>query len=99
VTDIVTIPHFDASERKFTFNRVQDVEPILERNKALQSGTGDTDLGRHIATIPNVVIEKWLHEDGVSYQEMMSKDGFERLVKRKLRDPDWAHLRTTSKRF
>jgi hypothetical protein len=80
------------------FERWQDCEPIVENNKKLQNETQKGDF-HHIADIPNVIIEKWINEDGVSYRELMSPDGMANIVKKKLRDPDWAWLRTTSKRF
>jgi hypothetical protein len=96
VSDIRTIVHFDRSENQIHFQRVQDVEAILANNKALRSEQQKSDWGRHIATIPNVIIERWITEDGVNYLSL-PKDEFARLVKRKLRDPDYAWLRTTDK--
>ena len=90
--------HTDAAERKIFFRRVQDVEPILEHNKLLQGLEQRSDWGRHIASIPAVIIEKWINEDGVN-SLALPKDEFTRLVKRKLRDPDWAWLRATGKSF
>ena len=90
--------HTDATEGKVHFRRVQDVEPILERNKALQADEQRSDWGRHIASIPAVILEKWINDDGVNYLSL-PKDEFARLVKRKLRDPDWAWLRATGKGF
>lgn len=80
---------------------MQDVEDIIERNKRRQNEQQDTRAdGWHLfAEIPNIILEKWIIEDGVSYRELMSPDGMERIVKRKLRDPDYAWLRATSKRF
>jgi hypothetical protein len=98
VSDVRTVVHFDRSDNSFTFQRVQDVEAILENNKRLQTEQHRSDWGRHIASIPNVVLEKWINDDGVNYLAL-PKDEFARLVKRKLRDPDWAWLRTTDKAF
>jgi hypothetical protein len=53
-------------------------------------------LGRHIATIPNVVLVRWLNEEharGRTDLALFSKE-FDEVVKRKLNDPDWAYLRT-----
>jgi hypothetical protein len=95
---VSTDVHLDRSENTFTFQRVQDVESILENNKRLQSEQQKSDWGRHIASIPNVFLEKWINEDGVNYLAL-PKDEFARLIKRKLRDPDYAWLRTTDKAF
>jgi hypothetical protein len=78
------------------FERWQDCEPIVENNKRLQNETQSGDL-HHFAEIPNIIIEKWMNEDGISYREIMAPGS--EYAKKKLRDPDWAWLRTTSKRF
>ena len=79
----------------FTINRVQDVEDIIERNKALQNTlqSKKSDL-RHVASIPMVILERWITEDGVNYMQLDGKE-FARLIRRKLKDPDWAWLRTS----
>lgn len=79
----------------FTIQSVQDVEPILENNKTLQSVTQKSDWGRHIASIPLVMIEKWSKESGVNLLAL-PKDEFARFIKRKIDDPDYRWLRTTS---
>src|SRR3954452_25402367 len=74
----------------------QDVEPILEHNKLLRSQQQRSDWGRHIATIPNVILVRWLNEEharGRTDLTLFSKE-FDEVVKRKLNDPDWAYLRT-----
>ena len=93
MSGVVTRVHVDAGEGTLTFERVQDVEPILERNKALQTMPQRSDWGRHIASIPNVILERWIHEEGVNYLGLPGEE-FARLIRRKLRDPDWRHLRT-----
>ncbi len=74
----------------------QDVEPILERNAALRSEPQKSDWGRHVATIPNVILLRWLNEEharGNASLRMFSKE-FDALVLRKLADPEWKYLRT-----
>ena len=93
---VKTEVYTDATERKIHFRRVQDVEPVLDANKAMQAVEQRSDWGRHIASIPAVILEKWINEDGVNYLSL-PKDEFARLVKRKLRDPDYAWLKTTGK--
>ena len=75
---------------------MQDVEPILEHNKRLRSEPHKSDWGRHVATIPNVILVKWLNEEharGRIDLRLFSRE-FDDVVKRKLNDPDWAYLRT-----
>jgi hypothetical protein len=74
----------------------QDVEPILERNAALRAESQKSDWGRHVATIPNVILVKWLNEEharGNASLRMFTRE-FDELVERKLADPDWKYLRT-----
>jgi hypothetical protein len=91
VSWVETRAHYD--DGKLIFERVQDVEPILDHNKALQNTAQKRGDFRHIGTIPNVILEKWMNEEGAPVLTM-SKDEFARFIRRKLNDPDWRHLRT-----
>lgn len=74
----------------------QDVEPILDRNHALRGERQKSDWGRHVATVPNVILLKWFNEEyerGNVTLRMYTKE-FDELVARKLKDPEWAYLRT-----
>lgn len=71
---------------------LQDVAPILERNRALRSLPQRSDWGRHVATIPNVLIVRWLNEEGADVLRMGAAE-FGAFIRRKLDDPDWRHLR------
>lgn len=84
--------HLDADGDRLTIEHAQDVEAILDRNKVLQSQPQRSDWSRHIATIPNVVLVKWMNEDGVNVLGMSSEE-FGAFIRRKLDDPDWRHLR------
>lgn len=86
----------DRNDRKIIVRSAQDVEPILERNKALRSEPQKSDWGRHVASIPNVILVKWLNEEYASGNVglRMYTAEFNELVQRKLQDPDWAYLRT-----
>lgn len=76
----------------------QDVEPILDRNKELRSIPQRSDWGRHVASIPNVILTKWLNEEWARGNIGLQPFGREmdELVERKLKDPEWAYLRTDS---
>jgi hypothetical protein len=87
--------HVDRSEKLIIAHSVQDVEDILEHNKALRSIPQKSDWGRHIASIPNVILTRWLNEEyarGNLSLRMFTKE-FDELVAKKLRDPEWAYLR------
>ena len=52
----------------------------------------DDEIARlHAAT--KSVLERWIHEEGVNYLALPGEE-FARLIRRKLNDPDWRHLRT-----
>jgi hypothetical protein len=85
----------DRNEKLIVAATTQDVEPILERNRALRGELQRSDWGRHVATIPNVVLVTWLIEQyaaGNTRLRIFSPE-FNELVARKLEDPDWAYLR------
>jgi hypothetical protein len=77
--------------------RTQDCEPIIEHNKVLQgipqASTGTETWGRHVASIPNVIIEQWCVESGVNLFALPQHE-FARFIKAKINDPDWRWLRT-----
>lgn len=83
------------SEGKFRIHHTQDVEPFIEKNKLLQNADEYKRAGiksgwQHVAHIPDVVVIKWLQE-GI---DVMNPDHLP-AIKRKLRDPEYRHLRTT----
>jgi hypothetical protein len=90
--------HVDQSERKLTINRVQDVEEIVDLNKYLQTVKQQSDWGRHVATVPNIFLEKWLREewDRGNVNLRLFTPEFDQLIENKIKDPDWKFLRTDS---
>lgn len=96
MSEIQTRVHSDVSERAYTFERIQDVEPILERNKALQGEQQRSDWGRHFASVPAVIVEKWLNEEYArgNTELRFLGPGFDEFIERKLRDPDNRAWRT-----
>jgi|TARA_R100000963_G_C4614437_1_gene83799 hypothetical protein len=89
--------HYDHSSDLTTVKMVQDVEPIVENNKDLRSqGKGYTpskDL-RHVASIPLVIVEQWIKEDGVNFMTL-PKHEKSVYLRRKLADPDNRAWRTS----
>lgn len=69
----------------------QDVEGILSNNRALQNENKNKRAGemQHVATIPNIIINKWLGE-GINIFDPEHAP----LIARKLNDPDYQYLRT-----
>lgn len=79
-----------------TVKTTQDVEDIIERNKILKTIPQKSDWGRHVASIPNNILNQWLQEEwnrGNVNLKLFDED-FNRMVKMKLDDPDWRFLRT-----
>jgi hypothetical protein len=90
--------HLDSNGQDIAVEMVQDVEPILEHNKMLRSLAQKSDWGRHVASIPNVIMTRWLNEElerGNTTIKMFGAE-MDALVDRKLKDPEWAFLRTDS---
>lgn len=58
---------------KIGFESVQDVEPIVERAKALHNaGRTKTRMGdRHVASIPIIVIDAWAKKQGLTFRDVM----------------------------
>jgi hypothetical protein len=84
--------HRDADGDRLTIEHAQDVAAILDRNKALQAEPQRSDWGRHVATIPNVILVKWMNEEGANVLAMSGEE-FGAFIRKKLADPDWRHLR------
>jgi hypothetical protein len=78
----------------FVIETRQDVAPIIERNKALQTAndgfTPSRDMAR-VASIPVVVQYEWLKRYGVNIFDREH----EARVRRLLNDPEWRYLRTS----
>jgi len=90
---VKTLFHPDGD--KFHIERIQDVEPILEDNHAARSETQRSDFARRIAQIPNVIYERWFNELAQGNPNvLLFGPEMEEVVARKLRDPEWAKLRT-----
>lgn len=87
--------HLDSNGEDLTVESVQDVEPILDWNKAARSEEQKSDWGRHVARIPNVIYLQWYNEEvqrGNTTLRMYSPE-FDEIVAKKLKDPEWAYLR------
>jgi hypothetical protein len=89
--------YYDDQNDKLTVERIQDVEPILEANRADFNAAPEKFSGRydkpmvHVARIPLIVVEQWMKE-GINVfdpsQEMTKK------IRQRLNSPEYAYLRT-----
>jgi hypothetical protein len=85
---------YDEGADKTVIANVQDCEPTIELNKKLindgTDGYGETREWRRVASIPNIILEKWYVEEGIRYWD---SDDMPKLAA-KLDDPEWSFLRT-----
>ena len=73
---------------------VQDVAPVIERNKALRNENDGYSPSRElvrIGFIPTIFRDKWLNEEG---WDAWRPDLYGDKLVQKLNDPDYAFLRT-----
>jgi len=85
--------HYDHSDDKIYIERSADCEPVLDevkRIKEVTDGRGDGIKGYFVGRIPDVIIEKYLNEMGVTYREFIQD---EKHVKRILNDPAYKRFR------
>lgn len=91
--------HCDETTGRWAIEAVQDATPILDRNKALANaddgGWSPSREWRRAASIPAVVVLKWLNEDGIN---LFDRNHWPAVL-RKLNDPDWRWLRTAPGRL
>ena len=90
--------HKDESEGTFTIQTVQDVNPVLENNKALQTlndGYSPSRELKRVASIPTTLARKWCKEAGISFRRFMRRPHeYAKWLERKLKDPDNRFLLT-----
>ena len=88
--------YLDSNGSDLAIEHIQDVEPILEWNRRARCEEQGSDWGRHVARIPNVIYVRWLDEahTGGNTQLRLFTPEFDLIVQKKLRDPEWAYLRT-----
>lgn len=77
---------FAEQDGRMVIAQTQDCTPITERTKALHNAGafGSSDM-KHAATIPDVILNKYMNEHKVSYQELMNNPEH---IRRICNDPD-----------
>ena len=91
--------HLDSNGEDLAIEHVQDVEPILELNKVLRAERqSNTDGLRHKASVPEVILMKWLDEEYARGNTTIrwGSPEFSELINKKLNDPEYAYLLTSS---
>jgi len=86
---------FEATDEGFNIHTTQDVEPIIEMNKAKQSMgrayyARDPDMWR-IASIPITIQHKWLVEHGI---KDVTDPYYWPKIRQLLNSSDWRYLKT-----
>ena len=87
------IKHNDG-KGSLTFVSTQNCDPIAEMCKKLQreGKTGSSEM-RFVGTIPDVIVEKYCNEQGITYNEFCINRVH---VQRIMNNPDYAHFRIWS---
>jgi len=93
---MLTRLHLDRTDNLIVAETLQDVEPILEHNKHLQSEHQKSDWGRHVASVPDVIVTKWLNEEHARGNTALRYlgPGFHEWFAKKIKDPDNRAWRT-----
>lgn len=87
---------------KLVCERVQDVEPYLDANKAAYNEVSDWRPfaganGRMVADIPNVVIERWIREGFNIFNEQ--EPDYQKKLRQRLNSNEYRFLRVTPGRI
>ena len=93
MNDIVTRAVYDESTDKLHISRIQDAEPIIQEVRELKEvtdGRGDSIKGYFVGRIPAMVVEQYLIEVGVTFEDFVRDDTH---VKRIMNNPDYAKFR------
>jgi hypothetical protein len=84
----------DLGGTKFGIYTEYDNTPYLERNQQLRSaGVGKNDMlsdSWYVGDIPMHLLALWMKEEGVSWED---HDGMQKLIIKKLNDPNFKKLR------
>lgn len=95
LTGLETIHHFDEVTHVTTIEHRQDVQCVIDKNKALHN----TDYQRsgikrewvHAATIPEIIQIKWKKEHGI--EDVYAEEYWPK-IKALLNSPDYRYLKT-----
>jgi|APSaa5957512535_1039671.scaffolds.fasta_scaffold253589_1 hypothetical protein len=98
---VTTNFHYDEMTDTSTISREQDVEAILENNKALQThndGYSPSREMKRVASIPMVIAEQWMKEDGLNWMNL-PKHEKGMYLRKKLNSSDYRFLKTSEGTF
>ena len=91
------------SDGTISIGTTQDVSAILTQNKIeadnnLNRKNKDT-FGRKVATIPNNLVNAWIKEWGITYEQFLHDPMVRVKMFERLRDPAYSKLRTDTGRI
>ncbi len=94
--------HWRFEGDKLVCERIQDVEPYLEENKALYNEVSSWrpfagKNGRMVANIPNIVIERWMKEGFNIFNE--NQPYYQRKLRSRLNSNEYKFLRVSPGRI
>jgi len=77
---------------KLIIKQTHDFQPILNKAAMLRSSgaVGPAKHSKHIASVPMVMVDEWLKEAGVSWDD---REAAQQVLKRKLLDGEFAKFR------
>ena len=97
ITRISTHFEYDGGSDQFKVIRTQNTDPIIEDNKqAILDVDGHRAQAKNdwalYAKVPNIVIEKWLNEEGVNF---FDRDHWPKVMKL-INSPEYRYLKRTT---
>src|SRR3990167_9755618 len=82
----------DLNDGRVAFQQIQDVEPVIEDNKKLQTlndGYSPSKDLRRVASVPKVVLLRWLREAGIPVRDFQKNHKrYAKWLRRKIYDRD-----------
>ncbi len=84
----------DRNDKDIIAVSTQDIEPEIEQAKELRKVEQKSDWGRHVASIPNILLNALLNEEWArgNHSLRLNSPEFNELVRRKLQ-MEWAAFR------
>ena len=112
VEDMVQRHHYDKLTGASVIETIQDLAPYIAANKRMydenqinkssSSWRKDTTMGWHKASIPNLILHKWMMEfknmTGAATPPTLHNEEFKKFMARKLRDPEYRYLRVDGRK-
>ncbi len=95
--EVVSVVH--VKDGTTTVERAQDIEPVLAENRLMRNEGVRKHHGKSAemyARVPNVLLEKWMREDGVNALAMR-KGEFSKWIKRKLATAEGSACRVSDR--